>query len=89
MSEDRNGGFATFGSGQVGYPGYLRVVLDESDRTADAWTQMRWMAHEVTNGKWCGFYWTLEDVHPNDRIHRGDVVMDDDRRPIIVNQVAE
>lgn len=58
--------FATFGSGQQGYPGYveINVVSQSKDKARDT-------AHKVMNQtylhKWCALYDNFEEVHVNDR----------------------
>ena len=63
--------YATFGSGQPGYPGYLIAVVKAASE-ADAWALARQRVREATDNKYCGFYGSLEEVHVLDRIYRGN-----------------
>jgi hypothetical protein len=62
--------YATFGSGQPGYPGYLQIDVDEQDEQA-AMLEARRRVSEETGGRWCGMYRSMEQMHPDDRIFRG------------------
>ena len=61
--------FCTFGHGQTHYPGYA-VVRAEGEDVAQAENEARRKISEETNGRWCGTYRSLDDVHPMDRILR-------------------
>lgn len=56
--------YATFGSGQVGHPGYLEVEADDEE-------EARERVQKATHGRWGFLYTSLDDVHPNDQIFRG------------------
>jgi hypothetical protein len=58
--------YMTLGSGQQYYPGYFEC---EAESEAGA----RMMTHRALNGRWCGTYESLEDLHPLDRIYRGTI----------------
>lgn len=58
--------YMTLGSGQPHYPGYF-VCEAESEVGA------RMMTNRALNGRWCGTYESLDQVHPNDRVCRGTI----------------
>lgn len=58
--------YMTLGSGQPHYPGYF---ICEAESKVSA----RMMTHRALNGKWCGIYESLDQVHPDDRIYRGTI----------------
>ena len=58
--------YITLRCGQPYYPGYF-IVHAENELSARA------MAFKHLNGKWCSTYEKMEDVHPLDRIYRGDI----------------
>ena len=67
--------YATFGCGQPGYPGYLKVSVETNDSIAGSLSAelvARRRVNEATGGKWCGLYRSLEDLHIGDRIYRGE-----------------
>ena len=61
--------FCTFGDGQPNHPGYA-LVRAEGEDVEQAESKARRKISEETNGRWCGTYRSLDDVHPNDRILR-------------------
>ena len=61
--------FCTFGHGQPYYPGYA-LVRAEGEDVDQAEAEARRKIYEATDGRWCGTYRSLDDVHPNDRILR-------------------
>jgi hypothetical protein len=60
--------FCTFGSGQPGYPGYVRLE-------GPSWSACREAMHKYTNGRFMTDYPTLEDIHPLDKIERAFLVV--------------
>lgn len=57
----------TLGNGQPGFPGYY-VCFAENESEA------RMKTNKELNGRWCGMYECLEDIHPFDRIYLGDIL---------------
>ena len=59
--------FMTLGSGQPYYPGYfIAYARDENEA--------RFLTSKALNNLWCGTYEKFEDLHPFDRIYRGDIL---------------
>lgn len=63
--------FGTFGSGQPGFPGYLRCTVEAASKE-HARALARSRVHDATNGRWCMLYESLEEVDERDRIYRGE-----------------
>ena len=63
--------YATFGHGQPSFPGYLRVHVTAATEE-EAENEARRRVSEATNNRWCGLYKSLDDVHPLDRVFRGE-----------------
>jgi hypothetical protein len=63
--------FATFGHGQSGFPGYLRVRVYAEDRDA-AKAKARARVNHAVGRKWCQLYGDLSKLHPADNFFRGD-----------------
>jgi len=61
--------YATFGTGQPGFPGYLEVAIEaSSEQEAELFARRR--LHETVK-RWCGLYRSLDDLHELDRVFRG------------------
>lgn len=64
--------YATFGSGQPNFPGYLEVEVQEGDKEK-AETIARKRVQRATDGRWSMMYNSLDEVHEMDRVFRGKV----------------
>jgi hypothetical protein len=60
--------YMTLGLGQRHFPGYFVVKTDDEH-------QARLATSKALNRCWCGTYEELEDVHPADRIYRGEITL--------------
>lgn len=64
--------YATFGSGQSGYPGYLKCEVEAASKEyARALARSR--VHDATEGHWCMLYESLDELDERDRVYRGKV----------------
>jgi hypothetical protein len=61
--------FATLRSGQLGFPGYI-LILITGGTDQEAYDLAREAVHEYTNGKFCGLYKSISEVHVNDHTER-------------------
>lgn len=62
--------YGTFGSGQVGYPGYLRVSV-EAETFGEAYQIAYQRMNKATDRKWCALYDSLDKMHYADKVYRG------------------
>lgn len=63
--------YCTFGHGQPNFPGYFRVVVF-ADNYNEAEAEARRRMRDATNNRWCGLYNSVEDLHFQDNIFRGE-----------------
>lgn len=61
------GFYFTFGHGQVGFPGYVKITAPDADKARDA-------MFEKYGAKWCQQCFSLEEVHEMDRVLRDTLV---------------
>ena len=59
--------YATFGSGQPFFPGYMVIPTPDEGIARRA-------INAFVNGRWCGTYESLSQVHPLDRYYRGTLI---------------
>lgn len=60
--------YMTLGIGQPYYPGYFEVDTENEN-------QARAVTAKALNRRWCGTYEKLEDVHPWNKICRGEITL--------------
>ena len=58
--------YMTLGDGQPYYPGYFICYADDEYEASI-------MTSNALNGRWCGTYYSLDKLHPDDRILRGTI----------------
>lgn len=63
--------YATFGSGQPGFPGYLKCEVKAPSKE-HARGLARGRVNEATTGRWCMLYESLDEIDKRDRIFRGE-----------------
>lgn len=56
--------FVTLGFGQPFSPGYFEVKAETEN-------EARVIANERLDRRWCGIYFSLDEVHELDRVYRG------------------
>jgi hypothetical protein len=73
MSKQEFTFFATFGHGQPGFPGYLRITVryEDVDKN-DAYKIASKRVDKATGGRYCMLYDSLDKVHEADRYFRGE-----------------
>lgn len=63
--------YGTFGTGQPGFPGYYKIhVVGLSQDAARGVAHYRMAT--ATDNRWCRVYDSLDDLHPGDRVYRGE-----------------
>jgi len=58
--------YMTLGSGQPYYPGYFICEAENESKARE-------LTSKTLNNQWCGTYYSLEEVYPNDRVYRGTI----------------